>query len=200
MKQQLQRLAAATATTLALTFATLSAHAATTVVDVSGAQSINLLGEANNTVWLVDIGANAALASLDWSLTLAAFAPSSLSEMQVSFSSSSGLNLLTFTPDAFGGTSDADGNGVYSGSLDLTPHGVAAGADGMLRIEFSEGYKDFAMGAVEGQWVSGNLTFDVTAAPVPEPASVALMLLGLGLIGVRLRRAPGSRRHAQATS
>ncbi|WP_457390167.1 hypothetical protein [Roseateles sp. P5_E1] len=60
MNKQLQRLA--TAATLA--FAGLTAQAAPVVVDVSGAQSINLLGEAGNTVWLIDIGANAVLNSL----------------------------------------------------------------------------------------------------------------------------------------
>ncbi|KQV87481.1 PEP-CTERM sorting domain-containing protein [Pelomonas sp. Root1237] len=179
MNKQLQRLA--TAATLA--FAGLTAQAAPVVVDVSGAQSINLLGEAGNTVWLIDIGANAVLNSLAWTLDLNAFAPSVLSEMQLSFGNSSGLDLFTFAPGALDSTS---GSGSYAGSLDLTLLGVSAGADGQLRIEFSEGFKDFALNVAEGQWVSGNLSFDVST--VPEPATAALVLLGLGLIGAHGHR------------
>ena len=181
MKKQLQRLAAAAA----LGLASLTAHATTVVVDVSGAQSINLQGEAGNTVWFTNIGANALLSSLDWALQLNAFAPSSLGDMQISFGSSSGLDVITLTP-ALGDLSS--GSGSYTSSLDLTPYGIAVGSDGLLRIEFSEAYKDFATGVVEGQWVSGSLGLGVTAAAVPEPASAALLALGLGLIGLQARR------------
>lgn len=174
---QLHRLAAAAT----LAAASLTAGAATVVVDVSGAQSVNLQGEAGNTVLLVDIGAHMLLNSIDWAVTLNAVAPSSLGEMQVSFGNSSGLDLVTFSPDAF----DA-GAGSYAGSLSLAGLGVATGADGQLRIEFSESFKDFALGTVEGRWTSGTLSFDVSA--VPEPASALLALLGLGVVGARARR------------
>ena len=185
MNQLLPR--AAVAATLAL--AALAAQADTVVVNVGGAQSVNLQGEAGNTVWLVDIGANAVLNSLTWQVTLDSFSPSSLSEMQVSFGGSSGLDLITLAP----GLADAvSGSGSYSGTLDLSGFGIAAGSDGLLRIEFSESYKDFAVGVAEGQWTSGTLSFDVSA--VPEPATAAFALLGLGLVGAQVRR----RRAAQA--
>lgn len=173
----------------ALTLAALSAQADTVVVNVTGAQSVNLQGETGNTVWLVNIGANAVLNALTWQVSLDAFSPSSLSEMQVSFGNSSGLDLVTLAP----GLADAvSGTGSYSGTLDLSGFGLAAGTDGLLRIEFSEAYKDFAVGVAEGRWQSGTLSFDVSA--VPEPATAALALAGLALVGAQARR----RRAAQA--
>jgi len=179
MKKFHQLAAAAT-----LAFASLAAIANPVAVDVSGAQSINLQGEAGNVVWLIEVGANAVLNSLNWAVQLEAFAPSQLAEMQVSFGDSSGSNLLTLTP---GAADFFSGTGSYSGSVDLSAFGVSVGADGLLRIEFSEAFKDFASGVAEGRWVSGTLTFGVGGGTLPEPASVALVLVGLGLV-VRARR------------
>ncbi len=173
----------AAAATLAL--AGLGAHATPVVVDVAGAQSRNLLGETGNTVWLIDIGARAAVNALDWDVLLEAFSPSLLSELQVSFGSSSGLDQLTLQP-GFG--DDASGSGRYSGTLDLTGFGIAAGDDGLLRIEFSELYKDLSTTVADGQWLGGTLTFDVSTSAVPEPGSAALALLGLGAAAVHRRR------------
>jgi hypothetical protein len=185
MKKQIQRLAA----TAALAFAGFAAQATPVVVDVTGAQSINLLGETGNTVWLIDIGANTMLNSVSWAVTLEALSPSWLADMQVSFGDSSARNLVSFAP----GSADAvSGTGSYSGLLDLSGLDLAAGADGKLRLEFHEGFKDFNIGITEGNWISGQLSFDVSnAAAVPEPASAALALLGLGLVAGASRR----RRH-----
>ncbi len=175
---------AATAALMALSLASPAAQAAPVTIDVAGAQSINLLGEGGNTVWLIDVGAHAVLNSLSWDLTLSATEPSLLSEMQLSLGASSGLDLLTLAPGAADGFS---GSGHYSGTLDLSGLGLSVGEDGLLRLEFSEAYKDFAPGVAEGQWLGGQLSFDVSPAAVPEPASVTLTLLGLGALGLASR-------------
>lgn len=185
MNKTLQHLAAAAA----LAVSSLTAQAAPVVVDVAGAQSINLQGEAGNTVLLIDVGANAVLNSLSWAVELSAVAPSLLSEMQVSFSGFTTPDAITLMPDTFDPASS--GGGSYSGSIDLAAWALTIGSDGLLRIEFSEAYKDFAMGVSEGEWLRGSLTFDVTATAVPEPASVTLALLGLGIAAGASRK----RRH-----
>lgn len=169
----------------ALACAGLSAHAAPVVVDVTGAQSRNLLGDAGNVIRLIDIGAHATVNALDWDVLLEAFSPSLLSELQISFGSSTGLDQLTLQP-GFG--DDTSGSGRYSGSLDLTGFGITAGDDGLLRIEFSELYKDLGIDAADGQWLGGTLTFDVSLSAVPEPGSAALALLGLAAAAAVQRR------------
>ncbi|WP_431052639.1 PEP-CTERM sorting domain-containing protein [Roseateles sp. L2-2] len=193
--KKLHHLAAASVVASALlSLASAPAQATPFVVDVAGAKSVNLQGEAGNTLWFIDVGANAALNSLSWSIELDAFAPSALSEMQINFGESRGWGFVTFAP---GRSSSASGVGSFSGSLNLSGLGLGLGSDGLLRLEFSEAYKDFATGVAEGEWLRGTLTFDYTvASAVPEPASAALALLGLGaIVGVRARRRVAPRRN-----
>lgn len=184
MKPRHHRLCRAAATAaLGLALGSAAQAASFFTVDTTGAQSVNLFGEAGNTVLLVDVGAFSALTSLAWAVEIEAFEPSARSEMQVSFGGSSALDVLTFTPAVDAGS----GIGRHEGAFDLAPLGLAVGADGLLRIEFSEGYKDFAVGTTEGRWLSGTLTFGVS--PVPEPAGAALLLAGLAVLGAVRRHA-----------
>ncbi|MCV2349510.1 PEP-CTERM sorting domain-containing protein [Paucibacter sp. Y2R2-4] len=155
------------------------------VVDVAGAQSVGLPGDPGNTVKFFNVGANATIASVDWNVTLTAFGESWLADMQVSFSSSAGNDGVVFTP----GTEFFAGTKTYTGSASLTDLGLAFNvqADGILRVEFSESWKDGAPGVADGQWDSGNITFGVTAA-VPEPSTYGLMAVGLIAVGAIARR------------
>lgn len=181
MNKQLHRLAITAALACAGLLAGTPAHAADTVVDVTGIHSVEQIGDPANTVLFVNIGANALVTWLSWNVTLQAFAPSSVDEMQVSLGSgTSQLDIPLTAFSSFNGT-------AYTGTLDLTGLGVAAGADGQLRLEFSETFKD-RLGEPDGQWLSGQLTLGVS--PVPEPASALLAVAGLALLaGVRGRRA-----------
>jgi hypothetical protein len=154
--------------------------ASTLVVDVAGIQSFSEFGEAGNVVRTFNIGAFATVTSVDWNLNLTAYDPSWLSELKVSFAG------LTFTP----GVGDNDpGTASYSGTIDLVDAGFAfqVGADGLLTLEFHEGFDDSGVDP-DGIWNSGSLSFGVTAA-VPEPSTYGLMALGLiGVVGVARRR------------
>ncbi|MCV2367107.1 PEP-CTERM sorting domain-containing protein [Roseateles oligotrophus] len=159
--------------------------ASSLVVNVAGAQSVGLPGDAGNTVMNFNVGANSTISTVDWNVTLEAFGQSWLADMQVSFSSSAGNDGVIFTPS----TTYAAGTASYTGSANLTDLGLAFNvqADGILRVEFSETYKDGAPGVADGQWNSGNITFGVTQA-VPEPSTYGLMAMGLIVVGGIARR------------
>ncbi|RQO57385.1 PEP-CTERM sorting domain-containing protein [Paucibacter sp. KBW04] len=159
--------------------------ASTLVVDVTNIQSVDELGSPDNTVLTFNVGANTVINSLTWDVSLRANSPSWLSEIQVSFGSTSGTDGVTFSP-GFG--DDNSGIGSYSGSANLADYGLEfqVGADGILRLEFHEGFYDGA-NPVDGVWTGGTLTFGITQA-VPEPSTYGLMALGLIGVGFIARR------------
>lgn len=166
-----------------------TAHASSNEVifDVSGILDMDERGAESNTVKEVFVGAKATIESLTWDISLTSHDPSYLSEMQVTFSDSLG-NGVTFTP---GGGDDFEGTSHYAGFQDLRTLGqqFQLGADGMLRLEFHDAYKDRVFDEPEGTWNFGTLTFGVSA--VPEPQTAALLIAGLLAIHlVRRRRSP----------
>ena len=151
----------------------------TLVVDVTGIQSFGEVGDPGNVIRVFNVGAFATVTSVDWNLNLTAFDPSWLSELKVSFAG------LTFTP---GVGDNAAGSANYTGTIDLVDAGFAfqVGADGLLTLEFHEGFDDSGVNP-DGIWDSGTLAFGVTAA-VPEPATYGMMALGLLAVGGLARR------------
>ncbi|QBE61662.1 PEP-CTERM sorting domain-containing protein [Pseudoduganella lutea] len=141
-------------------------------------------GAATNVILDFYVGAGASITSFAWNVNVTSYPGSYLSEMQLTFTDSLGYG-VTFTP---GSGDDFDGTMDYAGFQDLGELGqvFAVGADGILRLEFHDGFKDLAFDEPEGVWNSGTLTFGI--APVPEAPMVAMMLGGLLLLPGALKR------------
>lgn len=153
-------------------------------VNVAGVLDNDERGAASNIVRDFYVGTRASITSFKWDINLTSFAGSYLSEMQVTFSDSLG-NGVTFTP---GGGDDFDGTMDYAGFQDLGDLGLIfqVGIDGILRLEFHDGFKDLGFDEPEGIWNFGTLTFGVAA--VPEPPTSALILGGLLLLAIAATR------------
>ena len=141
-------------------------------------------GAADNFVWSIYLGAGASITSLRWDVNVTSYEGSYLSEMQMTFSDSLG-NGITFTP---GDGDDTDGTMDYAGFQDFADLGnlFNLGSDGILRLEFHDGFKDLGFDEPEGVWNYGTLNFGVTA--VPEPPTTAIMLGALLLLSGVMRQ------------
>ena len=172
-------------------FACSSVFAAPLVVNVAGVQSYGLLGNANNTVLDFNVGANAVITSISYSVSLTATPPSWLSEMALYFGDSTGVTGVFFNP---GFLDDVAGSATYADSFDLVALGLdfAVGADGILHLEFFEDFNDYA--GVDGFWNAGTITFGIDTVDVevpgevPEPATGLLLGAGLAVMGFAGRR------------
>lgn len=154
------------------------------VVNVAGIQSYDLQGEPDNTVIELNLGALSRVTSIAWNYNITAYDPSWLADMEVHFTNSGGDGVVF----SASGTQEA-GSEHSDGSANLVDLGLdfKVGANGKLRIEFSENYKDLNPGEADGQWDSGSFTIGYVSA-VPEPSAYGMMLLGLLAVGAVARR------------
>jgi hypothetical protein len=163
-----------------------SARADELSVDVTGIDSYGRFGSSKNFVIEEQLAPGAEVTGVSWNVNLTAFSPSLLSNMQITFTDSLEAVGVILTP----GVSDTtSGTASLSGSDDLVAQGLSfdVGSDGLLRIEFNES-KAFKGLSPAGIWNSGTITFDVSALPVPEPTTYALMAFGLAAVGVAAKR------------
>ena len=153
-------------------------------VDTAGILNYDERGAASNVVLDFYVGSGASITSLKWDVNVTSYAGSYLSEMKITFSDSLGTG-VTFTP---GDGDDFDGTADYAGFQSLGDLGqvFAVGADGILRLEFHDGFKDLAFDEPEGMWNYGTLAVGIS--PVPEPPVFAMALGGLLLISAVLKR------------
>ncbi len=197
-----KRAALGAAAMAAVTLASGAAQAATLIVDVTGALSYgvrcnaakNECGPTNpnkNTVMLFDIGAFSQVTALAYNVSIASVGYSYQQDMMFSLSDSSGGSRMGVRP----GYQYGPGSGTYSGARDFLVGDVFnmyTGADGLLRVEFSDQTDDVRNG-IDGYWRSGTITLTYEPVPpptsaVPEPGTWAVMITGFGMVGATLRR------------
>ncbi len=148
-----------------------------TVVDLSGVESVNGLGDPLNVVLSIPLAANAEVVQIDWSLFFIPNSPSWTSEPNMQFSDTGQTSIYNWDMGDWGGVSNSNpialnGSDVFS---------IFLGADGILRLEFWEDFVDFD--GADG--VYSNSVLVISYLPAPS----CLALLGLaGLVGTRRRR------------
>lgn len=158
-------------------------------INVAGIASFDGYGSAGNTVLSNVLPANAHIIGIGWVTTQTATAPSWLSEMVVSFESTStfAVQLTPAVGDDFSGTSNYTSGGIVD-LVGLTLD-FNLDADGLLKMQFFESFNDFA-NAVDGRWDAGTISirYEFNGTSVPEPATLALVVFTLAGVAAGRRR------------
>jgi hypothetical protein len=172
--QRTENLKAGEAITLPVVSETTNDRSTTLVLDISGEQSWDSLGDSSNTILQVPIPAGSLMTGIGWDVNIATVGASWLSEARLYFDGSDhdyyGLFLTPGVVDTTPGT------GHYTSSvIDLTDNGIPdipIQADGILYIELFEGYDDVA-DAVDADWLNpSTLTIVYGAPPTPHICSI----------------------------
>jgi hypothetical protein len=181
-----------------------AASAALIDIDVSGAAAYGLVGDLGNTELFIDLGAalgtpgsRVDIDGVGWDVTIEAISPSWLSEAVTGFWDSTRSTGTSPILALVAGTGDDNpGIATYSsgGIVDLpiaVPElngGVITLPDGILVLEFYDTFDDGL--SPEDVWldVSTITVRTVEDVDVPAPATLVLLLSGIGLLVARRRR------------
>ena len=140
--------------------------------DLTGVISFDGLDDADNVIVDLNIGAGNSLQGLSWDVGLETLGGSWLSEATIQFSSSAGsadpnaIDLSVGVGDDFAGDEEYSSGGVLLFSSVPGLPDITVGSDGILRLQFFEGFDDTA-NAADANW---------------RNAAVAAVVDGLGLV------------------
>ncbi len=157
---------------------------ATITVDVSGINFNDALGSPLNESLAIALAVGAEVTGIGWDVTLSTVGASWASEAGIDFEGQIFLNVGA--GDYFPVT-----NGVYSSggiidlSNDVSLPNITLGGDGILNLEFFEGFVDNG-GTGDASFGAGS-TLTLQVRGIPAPSSLAFLGLG-GLAATRRRR------------
>ncbi len=145
------------------------------VLDVTGIPSMDGPGSPNNVVIFLWIGPFNYVNGLGWDVVLQTLVPGSRRDdiaMTIRDTNNDEFSGLLFIPGAAdpapGGPTAYSSDGILKLANYNIPN-VRALADGLIRLEFAEGFED-APGAADALWVSGAVSFQTVFA-IPNPVS-----------------------------
>ena len=176
--------------TAALSLSAMTASAATIDIDISGAESWDGFGSANNLVRMIDLGMGSAVTidALGWDFTIETIGASWLSEAVIGFSdtaNSNGIDVTAGVGDDFAGVNSYSSGGLLVlNDFDLPNIELA---DGILVLTFFEDFDDVenAIDAIYQGFVSVSV-IDEVVQEVSAPSIIAL--LSMGMFGLMLAR------------
>ncbi|MDO9091334.1 MAG: PEP-CTERM sorting domain-containing protein [Rubrivivax sp.] len=170
----------------------------TVVIDMAGWSTWGGFGSPSNSEVFLNLGAGSVITGFSYSgLAFSTLNGSFLSEMTLSVNNIEGTSYMDWAPslvDAGGSFGPGAGSwgGAEGGEGPFGPGGSFVVSDGQVWVTVYEGFDDpFGDGGatIDATITAGLLT--IMYQPIPEPATYAMMALGLFAVGAAARRRKG---------